>query len=355
MQCYQVTEFGKPLVRVERDTPVPKGREVLVRIAACGVCHSDVHLHDGYFDLGGGRKVDMTRGLSPPRTLGHEIVGEVVAVGPGVKPADKAPVGAKRVVYPWVGCGTCATCARGDEHLCNAPRAHGVNADGGYADHVLVPGPQYLYEYDPLSEDQACTYACSGLTAYSALKKADGLVSKEASGSLLIIGAGGVGMSGIRMAKPVLGVAPLVADTDKSKWEAATRAGAGLVVDPNAPETVREILKATGGGAAVAIDYVGAAASFNFGLSALRRGGKLIVVGLFGGSTPFSPASVVLKAITIAASYVGSPKEMADLMALARKGTLADLPVKARPLAEVNAVLADLKGGKILGRTVVRP
>ena len=94
--------------------------------------------------------------------MGHEIVGEVVATGPGVKPSEAA-TGQRRVVYPWIGCGTCAICAAGEEQLCNAPRALGVNADGGYATHVVVPGPQYLFAFDGIDEALACTYACSGL------------------------------------------------------------------------------------------------------------------------------------------------------------------------------------------------
>lgn len=355
MHSYQVTTFGQPLVKTTSDNPVPKGREVLVRIGACGVCHSDVHLHDGYFDLGGGKKVDMTRGVQPPRTLGHEIVGEVVAMGPGVTAADKLSLGARRVVYPWIGCGTCAVCQRGQEQDCSAPRAHGVNTDGGYADHVLVPDAKYLFEYGKLSEEQACTYACSGLTAFGALKKAQGLVGTAPGSDLLIIGAGGVGISGIRMAKPVLGVAPLVADIDKSKFDAARQAGAREVIDSSAPDAVRQVLKMTGGGAAVAIDYVGAAASFDFGFNCLRRGGKLIVVGLFGGATNFSPAMIVLKGLTIQASYVGSLDEMREMMTLAATGNLPAMPVNVEPLANVNDVLARLKQGKIVGRTVVKP
>ena len=353
MHSYQVQAFGQPLVKTSRDTPTPRGRGVLVRIGACGVCHSDVHLHDGYFDLGGGRKVDMTRGVAPPRTLGHEIAGEVVAVGPDVTAADKVAVGMRRIVYPWIGCGSCAVCARGQEQDCSAPRAHGVNTDGGYADHVLVPDAKYLFEYGALSEEQACTYACSGLTAFGALKKAHGLVGPGSD--LLIIGAGGVGISGIRMAKPVLGVAPIVADIDKSKFEAARAAGAREVIDSGSPDAIRNLLKSTGGGAAVAIDYVGAAATFEFGLNALRQGGKLIVVGLFGGATNFSPTMIVLKGLTITASYVGSLAEMGEMMALAKTGALPALPVNVEPLANINDVLARLKQGKIVGRTVVKP
>ena len=188
MLSYQLEAFGRPLSQVIRDTPQPQGSEVVVRVGSCGVCHSDVHLHDGYFDLGGDAKLDMTRTVQPPRTLGHEIAGTVVAVGPQ---ATGVQVGDRRVVFPWIGCGSCSLCEACQEHLCNSPRALGVHRDGGFADHVVVPHPRYLLDYGSLAEEQACTYACSGLTAYGALRKVAPLGLRD---PLLIIGAGGVGL-----------------------------------------------------------------------------------------------------------------------------------------------------------------
>jgi len=349
MLSYQVAEFGKPLSQVLRDTPVPQGTEVIVRIGSCGVCHSDVHLHDGYFDLGGGNKLDMTRAMQPPRTLGHEIAGTVVALGPD---AQGVATGARRVVFPWIGCGKCSLCAAGNEHLCNAPRALGVHRDGGFADHVVVPHPKYLLEFEPLPEAQACTYACSGLTAYSALKKVMPLANGD---PLLIIGAGGVGLSGIRLARQTFGIAPIVVELDQAKWDIAREAGAGEVIDPSADGALRALVKATGGGVAAAIDFVGAAATFNFGFGALRKAGKLVCVGLFGGSTPVVPAMVSMRAVSVTGSYVGSLSEMQELMAIARAGTLPDLPLTTQPLATATQALADLKAGRIRGRTILQP
>lgn len=349
MLSYQVQEYGKPLSQVLRETPQPQGTEVIVKIEACGVCHSDVHLHDGYFDLGGGNKLDMTRAMQPPRTLGHEIAGTVVAVGPE---ATGAKTGARRVVFPWIGCGKCSLCAAGNEHLCNSPRSLGVNRDGGFADHVVVPHPKYLIEFDPLPEDQACTYACSGLTAYSALKK----VAPIGSGDpLMIIGAGGVGLSGIRLARKLYDTPPIVVELDKSKWDVARAAGAGECIDPSADGALRALLKSTGGGVAAAIDFVGAADTFAFGFGALRKAGKLVCVGLFGGSTPIVPALVSMKAASVIGSYVGSLQEMHELMAIARSGSLPALPMASTPLANATQALADLKAGRIKGRTILRP
>ena len=348
MLSYQLESFGKPLAQVLRDTPAPQGTEVIVKVGSCGVCHSDVHLHDGYFDLGGGNKLDMTRTVQPPRTLGHEIAGTVAAVGPD---AQGISTGARRVVFPWIGCGKCSLCAAGNEHLCNAPRALGIHRDGGFADHVVVPHPKYLLEFDPLPEDQACTYACSGLTAYSALKKVAPLAGTD---PLLIIGAGGVGLSGIRLARKMYDVPLIVAEVDQNKWDIARDAGATEVIDPNAEGALKAFLKSTGG-AAAAIDFVGAAATFNFGFGALRKAGKLVCVGLFGGSTPIVPAMVSMKAASITGSYVGSLSEMQELMAIARTGTLPNLPLTTQPLATATQALEDLKAGRIRGRTILRP
>ena len=349
MLSYQVEAFGKPLAQVIREAPAPAGTEVVVKIGSCGVCHSDVHLHDGYFDLGGGNRLDMARSMQLPRTLGHEIAGVVAAVGPD---ARGVKVGDRRVVFPWIGCGECALCAAGNEQLCGAPRALGVHRDGGFADHVVVPHPRVLLEFDPLPEEQACTLACSGLTAYSALRKAAPL---EASDKLLIIGAGGVGLSGIRLARELYKIAPIVAELDKSKWDVARDAGAGEVIDPSADGAARALVKATGGGVAAAVDFVGAGSSFAFGFGAIRKAGKLVCVGLMGGSTTIVPAMVSMKAVQVIGSYVGSLAEMQELLAIARSGRLPAMPVTNRPLAQATEALAALRAGRVRGRAILHP
>jgi D-arabinose 1-dehydrogenase-like Zn-dependent alcohol dehydrogenase len=348
MLSYPFEAFGKPLAQVLRETPQPTGSEVLLRVGSCGLCHSDIHLHEGFFDLGNGNQLDLSRGIAPPRVLGHEIAGTVVAAGPE---AQGAAVGDRRVVYPWIGCGACGVCKAGHEELCAAPRALGLSRDGGFADHVLVPHPRYLFDHGHLPEEQACTYACSGLTAYGALKKCAPLGVGD---TLLIIGAGGVGLSGVRMAAAALGVQPVVAEIDRSKWDLAREAGAAECLDPTDADAAKAFMKARGG-AAAAIDFVGAAATFSFGLSALRKGGKLVCVGLFGGAAQVMPAMLPLRAVTITGSYVGSLAEMGELMALARQGGLPAMPVATRPLAEVNEALAALRSGMTRGRAVLQP
>ncbi|HUI19185.1 MAG TPA: alcohol dehydrogenase [Alphaproteobacteria bacterium] len=349
MQSYQLKAFGTPLEAVASPAPAPKGSEVLLRVTACGVCHSDLHLRDGYFALGGEKKLDLSRGLPLPHVLGHEIAGEVAGLGPEAKGVR---LGECYVVYPWIGCGECAVCRRGHEELCARPRQLGINVAGGYADHVLVPHPRYLFDFGAVPDELACTYACSGLTAYGALKKAAPLGEGD---PLVIIGAGGVGLAGVRLAKRVTGAAPIVVDIDEAKRAAAFSAGAEATVDPAAPDAARNLIKATGGGAAAAIDFVGAEATTKFGFDVLRKGGVLVVVGLFGGAFAAPIPMFPLRAVAVVGSYVGSFAEMGELMALARAGAIAPIPLSPRPLADAEATLQELKGGRIVGRAILKP
>lgn len=348
MRSFKVTRFGSPLEEMEEPVPVPKATEVLLRVIACGVCHSDLHLWDGHFDLGGGKRMDLSRGVLLPRTLGHEIVGEVVAVGADAGDVD---IGSRWVIYPWIGCGRCSLCQAGEEHLCAQPRALGTSADGGFSDHVVVPHPRYLVDYGDVPVDVACTYACSGLTAFSALRKAGPITAND---PILIIGAGGVGQSAIRLCTAMHGVAPTVADIDPAKRDAALAAGAGRAVDPNDPDIRRPLLKDTGGGFAAVIDFVGAASTAEFGMAVLRKGGTLILVGLFGGSVELSLPLLPLRSISLRGSYVGSLEELRDLAALGRAGKIPGIATAERPLSEVGDALDDLRGGKVAGRVVLR-
>ncbi|MBT8146370.1 MAG: alcohol dehydrogenase [Gammaproteobacteria bacterium] len=343
MIAYQTTEPGAPLTKVETETPAPTGTQVLLKMVACGVCHSDIHLHDGAFELGNGKQLDVAQ---KGQTLGHEIFGEVVAAGPDV---DGVAVCDRRVVYPWIGCGECAACQRGDEHLCTPGRALGIARPGGFADHVLVPHSRYLFDKGAVSDSLAATYACSGLTAYGALNKVGDLGPLD---KVVIIGAGGVGMMAIQIAISVFGINPIVVDIDDSKLEAARQLGAEATYNSSDPQTAKEIRKATGG-AYAALDFVGAEASVNYGLGCLRKGGKLILVGLYGGSLTIPIPFIPMNARIIHGSYVGTLQEMGELMALVRDGKIAPIDIQERPLAEATNALADLKAGKVRGRQVL--
>jgi D-arabinose 1-dehydrogenase-like Zn-dependent alcohol dehydrogenase len=342
MLSYQTAAPGAPLVAVESDTPQPQGTEVLVRMIACGVCHSDIHLHDGAFELGGGKKLEVGR---EGQVLGHEIYGEVLAVGPeasGVSPGDR------RVVYPWIGCGECAVCKRGDEHLCTPGRALGIVAQGGFATHVLVPHSRYLFDKGEVKDSLAATYACSGLTAYGALKK---LGELQEGDEVVIIGAGGVGMMAIQIAR-TMGLDPIVVDIDEAKLAAASKLGVTRTFNSAEPDSAKAIRKTTGG-AYAALDFVGAEASVNYGLACLRKGGMLVIVGLYGGSLTMPIPFIPMNARIIHGSYVGSLADMGELMAMVRDGKISPIDIIERPLKEASAALDDLKAGKVTGRQVL--
>lgn len=352
MRSFKVMRFGGALEEVVEEAPGPAGSEVLLRVSACGVCHSDVHLREGYFDLGADGRLDLSRGLAPPLTLGHEVAGTVVAVGPDVARAPEAVVpGDARVIYPWIGCGGCAVCRAGDEHLCRAPRNIGIQSAGGYSDHVLVPHPRYLLPYGDLPAEEACTYACSGLTAYGALKKAGPL---GAGDPLVVIGAGGVGLAGVRLAALVTGAAAIVAEVSAARRDAAIAAGAISAFDPMQDGAVRRFVKETGGAAAV-VDFVGSAGTARFGFDILRKGGRLIVVGLFGGGLTVPVPHFPLREVTIAGSYVGSLQDLRALLALAAAGKAGRPAVATHGLHEAEDLLCALDEGRITGRAVLVP
>ncbi len=342
MRSWQTAAPGAALVEVESPTPEPQGTEVLVKTEACGVCHSDIHLHDGVFELGGGKQLEVGR---EGQVLGHEIFGEVVAVGPD---AENVNVGDRRVVYPWIGCGECAVCLRGEEHLCTPGRALGIVAQGGFASHVLVPHSRYLFDKGDVADSLAATYACSGLTAYGALKK---LGKVEAGDEIVIIGAGGVGMMAIQVAH-AQGLDPIVVDIDDGKLQAARELGVSRTFSSADSGTAKEIRKSTGGAYAV-LDFVGAEASVNYGLACLRKGGMLVVIGLYGGALQMPIPFLPMNARIIQGSYVGSLQDMDELMALVREGKIAPIEITERPLAEASDALSDLKAGKVKGRQVL--
>ncbi len=152
---------------------------------------------------------------------------------------------------------------------------------GGYSDYVIVPHPKYLVDYDGIPTELACTYACAGLTAYGAIQKVAPLREDD---YLVMIGAGGVGLSGVHIAPAVVPARLIVADVDAEKRAVARQAGAFETVDNSEPDAARKVLELTGGGVRAAIDFVGAPQTARFGMDVLRKGGTLIVVGLYGGA-----------------------------------------------------------------------
>ena len=345
MQRQSLTAYGAPLCETVADRPRPQGTEVLIRIERCGVCHSDLHMQDGYFTLGGDKRLDVREGRTLPFTLGHEIAGAVESAGPDAS----AKSGAKVAVYPWIGCGQCAACKVGDENICASPLHLGVSADGGFATHVLVPHARYLIDYAPLPTSYAAALMCSGLTAYAALKR---IARRASRAPILLIGLGGVGLMGLALARAMYGAAPFVADIDPKKREAALAAGAAGAFDPSDPNARKTLFKASGGFYAVC-DFVGSDASLNFATGALAKGGKVVVTGLIGGAFSTAVAMFPLKAMAIEGTTTGTLAEARELINLVRTKNILPPPIAERPLNQASTTLDDLRGGKILGRVVL--
>jgi alcohol dehydrogenase, propanol-preferring len=339
--------YGQPLRETLAERPAPRGTEVLIRVTCCGVCHSDLHVQDGYFALGGDKRLDISKDRALPFTLGHEIAGIIEAAGEN---ADGVVPGGEVAVYPWIGCGACAACRAGEENMCSAHHHLGIAVDGGFATYVVVPHPRYLIDHAPLPVAFAGPLMCSGLTAYSALKR---LGSHAERGPVLLVGLGGVGMMGLSLARALFAQAPLVADIDAQKRQAALAAGAAQAFDPADPQARKAVMAATGGGLYAVCDFVGSDKSLQFSTGILARGGKVVVSGLLGGSFAIPAAMIAIKAITIEGTLTGTLAQAREVIALARSGKIAPISTHVRPLGEAQAALEDLRAGRVVGRTVL--
>lgn len=350
MKSYSVVEFGAPLQIRTADQPAPQGTEVVLRVRATGVCHTDLHIHEGGYDLGGGRRLSFKeRGIKLPLTLGHETVGEVVAAGSEAKGVKAGDI---RLVFPWIGCGNCPACKRGEENICAAPRSLGVFRDGGYSDTIVVPHPRYLLDIGKLTPAEAAPYACAGLTTFSALKKVANVTANQ---SIVIIGAGGLGLMCLTLLKAMGGKGAIVVDLADDKLVAARKAGALATVNAGAPDAAAQIVQHVGGAPAAVIDFVGASATAKLGTDMLAKGGKYVIVGLFGGDLNLALPLIPVRAISIIGSYVGTLDELKELMALVQKVAPSGIPISRRPLDSANQTLDDLRDGKLVGRVVLEP
>lgn len=347
MKAWAVVEAGAPLKQIELPTPQPTGTEVLIEVTHCGVCHSDIHFWKGEYDLGGGKIMKLAdRGVELPRAPGHEIAGRVVAAGPD---AGDVEIGSTRVVYPWLGCGHCAACLAEQDNMCLAQRSIGVVRHGGFGSHVVVPHARYLVDPGNVDPGLAATYACSGITTYSAIAK---IMPLHPDAPVVLIGAGGVGLLAVAMLRAVEHRSIVSVDIAADKRAAAEAAGA-TAVDGGGDGAVERILAAAGGPAAAVIDFVNTSATAKTGLDILAKGGKLVLVGVAGGELTLSLAGMVFRATTVMGSNTGTPQDLRDVIALANAGKLAPTPTIERPVGEANAALQDLKAGHVTGRQVL--
>lgn len=348
MKAWAVVEHNAPLECVELPDPVATGSEVVLAVTHCGVCHSDLYLQHGRYNLGGGKFLSVKdRGLILPAAPGHEIVGRVIRVGPEAKGVK---VGDKRLIYSWIGCGHCAMCAAEQDNLCTAQRSLGVSVNGGFAGEVKVSHPRYLLDFSGVDASLAATYACSGLTAYSAARKALPLAPDQ---PIVLIGAGGLGLAAIAILKALDHRNIISIDVSVDKRAAAVAGGATRVLDGSGENPAERLLAELGGPVPAVIDFVGIDSTAATGLAILAKGGKLVLVGVGGGLLSLSVSSTIFKAQSIMGSLTGSLQELREVVALAQSGRLAATPIRNVPKDQANAVMDELEAGKITGRVVL--
>jgi D-arabinose 1-dehydrogenase-like Zn-dependent alcohol dehydrogenase len=346
---YKLKSYACTPVAVEHDVPPPKGREALVKIRCAGVCHSDVYIMDGYQDLGNGERMEFDGVLPLPLTMGHEISGDVVAVGPD---ADPTLVGARRLVYPWIGCGKCPACKAGVENHCQQAKSLGVFSDGGYSDYVLVPDQRYLIDIEGLDSAWATTLSCSGLTVYSAIRQ---LQPIPPEGRLAVMGVGGLGLMAVAVAR-ALGVKDVVAcDVNAERLETARKMGAAETVDVRRPDALQALVAASGERLTSVIDTVGLPSTLQLAMDAVIKGSRIVLIGLQGGRLSLPVVNLPFKALAIIGTYTGSLAELQEVVALAKAGAIPAMPIWTRPMSMVGDSLERLRRGGVVGRIILSP
>jgi propanol-preferring alcohol dehydrogenase len=337
MKAAILRELAQPLVIEELPTPEPEAGEVLIKVHACGVCHSDLHLARGEWEQ-----------LKPitklPLVLGHEVAGVVAAVGGGVVDLKIGD----RVGVPWLyyTCGECEFCQAGQETLCVKQQVTGCMVDGGFAEYLKAKASHTAKLPDELSFAEAAPLLCAGLTVYKALRVAEA----KAGQRLAVFGVGGLGHLAVQLGK-ALGLEVGAVDVSEEKLQLARDCGADWIVNAGAEAAYKQIKK-QGGGAHIALVTSGSKAAYETALRSLRRGGTLAVVGMTPEPINVSTVALVSGEYRIVASAVGTRVDLREVLKLAADGKLR-CRIETRPLAEVNQVLDALKDGKLTGRVVL--
>jgi propanol-preferring alcohol dehydrogenase len=331
---------GAPLRVEEVPVPEPTGTEVRIRVAGCGVCHTDLH-------LAASDRLRITR----PVTLGHEVGGTVDAWGDDARgPLRRARMddGDRVVVFGGWGCGACRECAAGEEQRCERGEAPGFQRDGGYAEYLLVPHPRYLVAIGDLHADHAAPLADAGVTPYRAVSRATPWLTPGAR--VLLIGFGGLGQFAIQYLRRMPDLTVAVREIDPEKLQAASRFGADLGLLEGDESLVNLGL---GGPADVVFDFVGTDATLAYAARNVAPGGLVSLVGEAGGSLPFGFEELPVEASLTTTAW-GSIADLKSVVALARRGRLS-WEVERMPLADAQAAHERLRAGRVSGRLVLVP
>lgn len=331
---------GEPLRIEEVPLPEPSGSEVRVKVAGCGVCHTDLHI----------ARTERLR-VTRPLTLGHEIGGWVDAIGPeAAKPLRRARLrqGDGVLVFGGWGCGACRDCARGEGQRCEAGASPGFQRDGGYAEYVIVPEARYLIPLGDLAPDQAAPLADAGVTPYRAVSRAAAWLTPGAR--VLLIGLGGLGQFAIQYLRRLPDVTIGVRELDPDKLTIAAELGADVGMLAGDESMVALGL---GGPADVVFDFVGNDDTLDHALRNVAPGGLVSVVGEAGGHFEFGfdrlPAEV-----SVTTTAWGSLEDLREVVRQARRGRLR-WSVERMPLRKARSAHDRLLAGKVAGRIVLVP
>jgi alcohol dehydrogenase, propanol-preferring len=331
-------ELKAPLTIEDVPRPAVGPDEVLIQVEACGVCHSDVHVADGDW-------TQLAGIVKKPLVMGHEVAGHVVEKGAAVR--DLA-VG-DRVGVPWVywTCGECEFCRQGDENLCIKQKITGVTVDGGYAQFVTAPASHATRIPSRLSSVEAAPLFCAGVTVYRALRQAR-IQQKQRLG---VFGVGGLGHLAVQIGR-AFGAEVTAIDISDAKLALAKTLGAVNALNAAAKDTVKQVRAQ--GGFHVALVTSAAKAAYDMAFYCLRPTGTLMAVGLPAENIGFPPILMAAGEVRIQASAVGTRRDLVDVLNMAAAGKV-HCEIAARPLAQVNEVLEELRQGKISGRIVLTP
>tara|TARA_B100001093_G_C26697101_1_gene957381 strand:- start:78 stop:1154 length:1077 start_codon:yes stop_codon:yes gene_type:complete len=347
---FDLIEWGKPFEKRRNNLPQPTGNEVLVRVTAAGLCHSDLHVQKGYMDLGQeGRLTFAERGATLPMTFGHEIAGIVEAVGGDV---TNVQCGQQVLVFPWIGCGNCDACHEDRESDCSAMRIIGLKQKGGFASHCLVEHEKFLVDIEGLDAADVVPHSCSGITVFNALEKMGALRKDE---WMAIMGCGGLGMNAISIAC-AMGFENIIAvDIDDAKLDAAREMGAAKAINSQRRDAVEELQKMADGRLMGVLDTFGGAVTGRIAVRAMSKAGRYLLVGQAGGDFHMPQVWLPQKAMTVRGSHVGNSPQLRKLIEMVRAGKIKQMPIERRPLSQINDAVEDLKNGRVTGRIVFQP
>ncbi|AJE22732.1 alcohol dehydrogenase AdhP [Azotobacter chroococcum] len=334
MKAAVVVAFGKPLEIREVPVPTPGPGQLLVKIAACGVCHTDLHAAEG----------DWPVKPNPPFIPGHEGVGQVVAVGAGVSHIKEGD----RVGIPWLhsACGHCEHCLGGWETLCHAQSNTGYSVNGGFAEYALAEAEYAGRLPDNADFIEIAPILCAGVTVYKGLKMTDTRPGQWVA----ISGVGGLGHMAVQYAR-AMGLNVAAVDVDDAKLEFARRLGASLTVNARQQDPAAFLQQEIGGMHGVLVTAVSPKA-FEQALGMTRRGGTVALNGLPPGEFSLSIFDMVLNGTTVRGSIVGTRLDLQEALDFAGQGKVR-ATVASEPLENINDIFARMHKGQIEGRIVL--